>query len=892
MVTDSFFDLQRFDGIDADNALWDQIATVGGSDDTDATHHGNVYELFYTLGEATNEIYGNTLAGFLNDDAEPQTVNSVINIVGQSPLGTPEALGTAAHVTLSTGSGTNVGAVPVNIQANENAAVVDVEVNLTSSTYPSTVAVGTSGTETVTASHTIRLSNAGGYGYLGANTNGQNVLAAGTTGAMLRHDGDTRASVIGGAGNDSIRAGQNDYVEGGTGADLFYDTEDYAIQDYDPTADAIIATKLSSLDEVTVDNVSGTGNKIAIGEGQQITFADKDENEAIQVQVAVMDDDGNVTSGRKDVVVANGNGVVSVASTANTALVIANSLRGASVNQVIGSAQSDQIYVGDNDSVDGGAGNDSITIDDDSTGVVVALSGNGGTDTVKGWVFGFNPYPNEINNGATKLEVGSSAFRGRVVEDKLEVSVSGASMVFEDTENLGSNHGQFDVLIGTDEADIQYTAIRTGGYASVTSNENIADYYLSDDSNVDPNADSNTDSLASYGFVEFTSDVTEDLDDFGEEHGFMRLDSDRFNAIRELRLYNNSHASVVGSSARETVRIAGDFEASASKAVSLAGDNDVIFSSGDTGTGNTFYFGAGDGRDTIHSFGHYLGVDNDPEKQKADRLYLTSFTGLRVDTYEDGDRVVFNTTESDDVVIYEGNKLDPNNKMYQVEIQGYGAKIAKIGYTNSDATANNFTYDKEVSYYVGASGNARDTLTVDNTASNVWLWLDGSQNGGEFYRGIGVVNASSATNTNISIAGSADNNTIIGGGEGTFNFLWGGAGDNSLVGSEAGKDWFLYYKDSASSIQGAAGMGGNHDTVEGYDNTNDIIFLGDITIDDINEAAMVQSGNLGIGENAVTVEFKNGGSLTVNGTSDTTFHMANGGIYTADRSSGQWVKNA
>ena len=873
MVTDTFFDLQRFAGIDADNAKWDEVATIGGTPvDPDATHHGRAFEDFYTLYDASNEIYAETLAGFENDDAEPQTVASNINIVGQSPLGTPANLGVAAHVTLTAGSGTSVGAVPVNIQTNENSAVIDVEVNLAASDYKSTVAVGTNGA--VASSHTIYLSDEGGFGYLGAGATGQNVLAAGAGGAMLRHDGTDRATVIGGAGDDSIRPDKNDYVVGGGGADLFYDTAAYAIQDYDPTTDAIIATGLTSLDEVTVDKVEGTGNKIGFG-GSQLTIANKNANDAIHVKVAVMDDDGNVTADRRDVVVANSNGAVNASAASTNALVIANSLRGAAVNMVVGSAQSDNIYVGNNDYVDGAGGDDLIYIDADSTGVGVAITS--GTDTVSGWVFGFNPYENEVNNGATKLEVGSAGFRGRIVEDRLLISVDGgAAMVFEDTAALGTKHGQYDVLIGTDSGDKTYTAIRDGGYAEITSNEEIADYYLSDNSNTN-------------GYLQFDAGVTEDLVDFGDEHGYLRLDGERFNAIRDLRLYNNSHASVVGSSARETVRIAGDYEASASKAVSLAGDNDVIFSSGDTGTGNTFYFGAGDGRDTINAFGHYLGVDVDPEKQLADKLYLTSFKGLRVDSYTDGDRVVFNTTDSDDVVIYEDAGLDVNGKMYQIEIQGFGTKIAKIGHSD---TANNFTYDKEVSYYVGSSGNARDTLTIDDTASNVSLWLDGSQNGGEFYRGIGVVDASTATNTNISVAGSAENNTIIGGGEGTNNFLWGGAGDNMLVGG-AGKDWFLYYKGSSSYIRGAAGQAeGNHDTVVGYDNENDTIFLGDITIADINTAAMIQAGNAGIADDGVTVEFNNGGSLTVAGTTNTTFRMANGAVYTADRASGTWTRNA
>lgn len=864
----------------SDTEKWEEVASIGGTTDTDGTHHGQVYESFYNLAGGT--AAGKTLAGYIyDDDTAPVDATSTINIIGQSPKGVAAIVDDAKHVTLQVGSGDYAGQVPINIQSNENASVVDVVIDASGANTPSTVAVGTTGA--VTASHEIHLSNSSSganYGYLGSLATGQNKLIAGSGAAMLRHDGSQRASVFGGSGNDTIRAAANDYVLGNAGTDYFYDSASYTISDYDVTqGDAIIAMKLNSLSDITPDNIRGTGNQIGFGSGSRLlTMGNIDANAALHVKVAVADTDANVQNGVRDIVLANGNGVVdgTVAGT-NGALIDASARRGVGVHNVVGSAGSDDIYIGASDYVDGAGGNDNITIDEDSSGAVVALTNGGGTDTVKNWVFGFNPYPNAENNGSTKLYVGNAGFQGRVLEDRLHISIEGgAAMVFDDTAMTGSKHGQYDVLIGTDNGDKKYTAIRyipgVTTYASVTSNDEVADFYLAEQN----------------GNLTFTKDVTQDL-------GWIYLDGvtqgdviTQFVSVRNLTLNNNSHASVVGSANRETLNVGGDYEARAGKAVSLGGDNDVINSDGEDGAGHTFYFGVGDGRDTINSFNHFVGYEVDADVQKADTLvFNVEGVGVRVDSYSDGDRIVFNTTANDDVVIYESEGLKVNDNLYRVKIAEREAKYAKIGYSTK---ANVFQYDAGIDYYVGNSVEQQDTLSVGANVQNAEIWLDGSKNGGQIYRGIAAIDASGATATNLSLVGGANDNTIVGGGEGTTNWLWGGAGDNFLQGS-SGKDYFLYYAHADQYISGAAGQTvGNHDTVNGYDFDNDSIYLGDVTLADI--------ASTEIGDNSISVEFKNGGELTVAGTQEKTrFYFTNGTfggvgqVWTADRSTKTWTRD-
>ena len=838
--------------IDKDDQKWAQIAQAGGENDTVKLNHGRVYESFYDL--QNSAIAGQDFAGYdYDDDNDASDVSSAIEISGDKDLGQ------AGHITMTVGSGTYVGKVPINIQQNENAFVNEVKLDLTKSDYPSTVAIGTDGE--VTAAHKVSLSSSStsakpSYIFIGEGATGNNVITAGGA-AMIRHEGLARTSIFGGKGNDTIDPDENDFVYGGEGADLYYDFANYAIQDYDETQDALIATRLKSLDDLTPDKISGTGNRVAIAGGGEITIADSEINDALKVKVAAMDEDANVLKGRANVVLANGNGLVDATfAGSDGALILAGTGRGDGVHTVKGSEGDDVIVAGANDSVNGGAGDDLVSLDAGASGAIVAAGS--GNDTVVGWQFGFDRVA-----GNTKLDLGGKKFAADIIEDQIVVSLGGGnSVTFADTKG---EKDDINLLID----DKKYKVVRTDGVALVTNNDEIADVYWAQ-------AD---------GTVFFSENVTQNL-------GVIDLDSEQFQNINVLMLHNDSKASVFGSAGQDQVVLEGDAEAAAGKAVSLGAGNDVIYSGGDESdeAGNVLYFGAGDGRDSVYGFNHYHGFEEDPSRQKSDLLVVNNFLGVDVATSEGVDRVTFKTGGQDEVVIYEANPLDVDNNMYRVKINGFDEAIAKIGYSDGK-TANTFTYDDEVQYYVGNSAKAIDTLKLDNSAINPYIRLD--QTGAdEYYRGIGIVDAREVTGTQISISGSMDNNTIYGGGEGTTSHLWGGAGDNLLVGGE-GADVFMYYQYSRNYIDGAADMASaNHDTINGYDYEKDVIYLGDLTIDDINFEATK------IDDNAITVTVNNGGTLTVNGTQETTrFTFSNGDgevgqVWTASRSSKSWNRES
>ena len=860
--------------VEADKNKWTDIGTVGGATDNVSVNHAQVYEDFYNLNGKSGSI-----AGYANqNDSVPTDSLQAINIIGDT------ILSDAGHITLTGDS--SVGQVPINIQYNENDKAVDVTVDLTNSNTPSTVAVGTTTNSYVSASHDVRLSNAGttaapSYGYIGSGATGENVLKGGTGSNMLRHDGDNRASVIGGVSNDTIRADEHDIVTGSLGGDFFYDTSGY-VTDYQVSEnDVIIASRLSDLSEVTKANVHGNGNQVKFGNnGNFLTLGNIDPNAAVHVKVGVMNDNGNLVSGVRDVLLANGNGTVDATPAGeNGALIIADSTRGAGIQQVIGSVGDDNIYIGAYDFANGVSGNDSIHIDSGAEGVVVGLTAGGGQDSVEGWSYGFDRAAGatQLNTGGT----GNDTVTGRVVEDRLYLYLNdGTSISFDETAKLGDAkqmHGQYDILVN----DRKYTGIRNGdsgvGYAEITNNDEIADAYFAERN----------------GILRYTEGVTEDLTiDLGNKVFYQD--------IRQLGLFNNSKAVVFGSSDRETVSLGGAASYGANKAVSLGGGNDVIIGSGNNNSiaSHTLIFGVGDGRDSVIGYNYYDGINGDPDHQTSDTIVLQKLAGLKTDIDENGyTRVEFALNDNDFAVVYANpNAYDVNANKYHVQITEAGADgIAKIGYST---VANTFTYEKEVNYYVGSSGDARDTLVIGDNSENVNIRMDGQVADGKFYRGIGVVDASAETNTNITLAGSAADNMLVAGGVGTTNFLWGGAGDNTLVGGD-GKDVFLYYKNSNNYVAGAnPSAEGNNDIVTNYDENTDVIVLGEITLDDINYAAMAQAGNYGISENAVTVSFKNGGSMTVAVTDQekVSFYMGDGkggmALYSANRSTGSWSRDA
>ena len=543
-------------------------------------------------------------------------------------------------------------------------------------------------------------------------------------------------------------------------------------------------------------------------------------------------------------------------------------------DNITGTSHADTIFAGGNDTINPGNGADEIYLaeaDSEEAGAVIVMSSsNSGRKEVHGFSFGFD---NE-NAGNTVLDTNMDSISFGIMIDTLVATIASSRsnnhlLFFADTADMTSDK-TVDLLIGDADDSTKLTIIKgdSSGNREVTvsSNDEVADRY--------------------YGLgrstLTFSANITDSLG--------INLGNGSYTSISALAVYNENEAIILGSTSKDIVSLGGSADADARKSVSLGAGDDVIYSGGSSTStaGNTIFFGStsGDGDDTINNFGFYQGKEDDPERESADVLILNGWN-------DSVSRVTANTNDvavalSTNNTVHIAGTVDPNNiQMIRYSVDdGANVLVAKIGVTSGQT--NNFTYDKEVDYYQGNTGNNQDTLTVENLQSNanVEIWLDGSQ--GISYNGIGVIDASQAEDTQLTLVGNAANNTIKSGGEGTTVSLWGGGyGNNELIGGD-GNDIFFFLQSESN------------DTISGFDSANDRIRLYDITLDDIMEDNNYGLSNIvteSDGTKTLTITTKGVGTLKLNGNESdingAKFDVSNGdGSYTAytatKNSDGSW----
>ena len=155
------------------------------------------------------------------------------------------------------------------------------------------------------------------------------------------------------------------------------------------------------------------------------------------------------------------------------------------------------------------------------------------------------------------------------------------------------------------------------------------------------------------------------------------------------------------------------------------------------------------------------------------------------------------------------------------------------------------TYDGDASFFVATGKNA--SITVDNeNVTDAQIWL-GNQSNKTFMGDIRTIDASDFDGR-AELAGN-DTDNIIYGGSGK-NSLWGGnGGDDLLIGGE-GANMFFYAN------------GNGNDTISGV-NSGDVVYLGGVTLDNLAGTEF----NTG----SITMNFTDGGKLTVNDAANATF---------------------
>ena len=646
-------------------------------------------------------------------------------------------------------------------------------------------------------------------------------VQAGAGADAVSLSGVTASRIDLGAGADNVTlAGDmaGDSLVGGAGVDKYHFSGNAnegtaVITDFEYGTDVIVHSgiKASVLGgtvlgtDGTVSLASGTGVKIASSTGYYYgTFADNDSDTTINVAWAA---DGQAML----------NGIDQ-----NKPLVIVGTVN-EEQDTLVGGKKADTIIAGKNDYVYGGAGNDTINLNAGSdTREFVGLAKGMGKDSVEGFVTGFGD------------EADAVYFFDSNVSDVRAVSTTGSNVVIKMSEGSLqlNNSSSTDVALNVeDKSGNLYTASIVGGTVSTSDVEDIANFVY---------AASDSKKTAALDFSAVGDNLVVDLGNTG------------ISALEDNSTYVGTFSTLTGGT--DVTKLAGGkgtketIIATGGLTSMWGGGSASDYMQGNSNSQSTFFYGTGDGRDTVTS-------TNWGSSDEADTLYFlsTDLSGVSKDSSKIS--VKLNGT-SDKLTVLGVSDINTNVKF---TVDGVNTAMAKVGQTG---VANAFTYDADTTFYLGST--KVDTLTVDNTVDSANIWLGGET--GKGYGGIDIVDASGNTGT-VQIAGTANAETLYAGsGE---NSLWGGAGNDVMTGNSSGSTTFYF------------GTGNGNDTITAS-SANDRVMAYNVTAENLASVTTDASGNM-------TATLTDGSSLTItSGNAVSTFTLGDGSTWVHDSATGAW----
>ena len=478
---------------------------------------------------------------------------------------------------------------------------------------------------------------------------------------------------------------------------------------------------------------------------------------------------------------------------------------------LLGGAKKDTVYAGAGDSVYGGVGNDSVVVN--GAGVYVGVATNGGADSVSGFTTGFDTETADqlymVNGSVSQVTIANNGSGNiKFSNDSGSVSLSGAA---------STGNGYAGLLVSGKKV----YSIEDSATLTIDDSTELADFYFG--------TKGETGKGSAVDLSGFTSVLSVDLSNTNVYHNLTSIKG------------GAGTTSLIGSAGAESL-------AGGAGVTSLWGGNggkDTLVS----GTASTeFFFASGGGNDVVEGFKNTDGAEDT----------LNFFGGDLASVARTGDQEV-KVSVSDGSTLTIGTAESGTDTKLTWK-SGDASGVAKVG---SIAGANSFTYERDVTNYIG--GNKQDVLTVNDDAGNVNVWLDGSQ--GASYSDIDVMNATSSTG-NIQLAGDNASQSIVGGQGNTS--LWGGAGNatDTLVGG-SGVNEFFYL------------MGNGNDVISG--NATDTVNLLDIKLSDLAAA------NIDTSSNRVIFTTKANETVTVSG-SVQNFKLGDGSAWVADYTgeNGSW----
>lgn len=275
-----------------------------------------------------------------------------------------------------------------------------------------------------------------------------------------------------GAGNDYVQVAADDTVIAGAGSNVIDVTTSngrtagtVTVTNYKYTTDVIsVGSKMASMYEnassaaaafTSTGSVKATGiSTVAFTEASSYWVTLQDEKKKTQTVVFAGDEEGTT---------------ISASGTTKNLIMVGNN--NDSGQYLIGGSGKDTIYAGAGDSVDGGAGNDSILLDSHDDRIYVGIKSNGGKDTVTGFKGGF-----EDTSDVVYFFDGISKANATMTDSGLKVTDGKATLILSDptVENGAAK------ILGMDSAGtVKQISIAESSGSLITATE-VDEYYVGD----------------------------------------------------------------------------------------------------------------------------------------------------------------------------------------------------------------------------------------------------------------------------------------------------------------------------------------------------------------------------------------------------------------------------
>lgn len=629
--------------------------------------------------------------------------------------------------------------------------------------------------------------------------------------------GGAKATIDAGAGNDSIAVGgDNAQITLGDGKDtISIGAKNVNITDFDWANDTIQLANDLVAASLTTDG--GWGNSAATG---TVEAAD----------AGFYAISANVGGETKNYAWAGTDGTtIDVSgSKSKVGFQIYSNINDEAGDSVIGSRQNDSIVAGSNDTIDGGRGDDSISIAKGATAVTYKLYDGGDSDTVQGFTAGFDSE-----------------------DDVIYVDTA-------DAIKKASIDNTNDLIIATGKAKVNLAGVATGtdslNVKVNVAGENANVQFFESGKNDSLNGDANyVWSMTDDGTLKLVADSTDYTIDLGNSTNY-----------GDTRMYHNvsnvdafaSNGNVVLVSGSKAATLKGS--TGSSTLIGAGSKGDVLYG----GMGNDVYeYAAGYGKDTIDNYSY---ENTASSKNGEDTIHFASAAS----SFTSNGKNITLTFNSDSSQTLTVKDRGANDAIRFTVGDDTVATVAKVG--NATA-ANKFTFSDDVTLYAG--GSKVDTVTVGTDTydkKNIWLDNSGTDGSAQYY-GIEVVDAS-ATTADVVIAGSSANETLKASkGKSDLN---GGAGNDVLYGNKSGDTTFWF------------GAKGGKDTIMSS-NTTDKVLLYDYDTTDINASACTYGTNLTLAFNdgsTLTVKNVSAGAQQ--------FTLKDGSVWTYDTKTKTFSTNA